>query len=137
MLNIHLNINFLMTEVLESNITSFILDGVLYCVASGVLKQDEMFQIARKLIKTAREKNLHKYLFDHRNIAFRFEKSELYHLSFHLKDLGLKEDDKVAVLLPDDSLNQWYAGFETSSVLHGNKVKIFNNEDIALQWLKQ
>ena len=127
-----------MTELLESNVTSFISDGVLYGVASGVLKRDEMFQIVGKLIKTAKEENLHRYLFDHRKVTLKFEKSELYQLSFQLKDLGLREDDKVAVLLPDDLFyNHWYAGFETSSILHGNKVKLFNSEDTALQWLKK
>lgn len=68
----------------------------------------------------------------------KFEKTELYHVSHQLKEFGLIENDKFAVLLPnDDYFYQWHISFEASSVFHGNKVKLFNDEDTALQWLKQ
>lgn len=127
-----------MSEPLEYTITSFISNGILYSVASGSLKREDMFQQVKEIIEKAKEENLHRYLFDHRKVALDFEKSDIFHLSHQLKDLGLKEEDKVAVLLPnDDYFHQWYTRFETSSVFHGNKVKIFNGESEALQWLKQ
>ena len=126
-----------MSEPLECTITSFISDDILFSVASGSLKLEAMFQQVMEIIAKAKEEDIHRYLFDHRNVALDFEKSDIFHLSHQLKDLGLKEGDRFAVLLPDDSyFHQWYTRFETSSVFHGNKVKIFNDESEALQWLK-
>ena len=127
-----------MKETLENKITSFISDGILFGIASGVLHTDEMFQYAKSLIETAKKENLHRYLFDHRKVILDFQNYEVIHLSHKLKDLGLKADDRIAVLLPDDTnFDVLYSSFETSSVFHGNKVKLFNDEDAAVQWLKQ
>jgi hypothetical protein len=127
-----------MSEPLECTITSFISDGILYGIANSILQLEAMFQQVMELIEKAKEEDIHKFLFDHHNVTLDFDKSNIFHLSHQLKDLGLKEEDKFAVLLPADSyFHQWYTRFETSSVFHGNKVKIFNNESNALRWLKQ
>ena len=127
-----------MTETLKNKLSSFISDGIIYGVASGILNTDEMVQQAKDLIDTAKKENVHRYLFDHRQVVFDFQKYDVFHLSHQLKDLGLTSDDKIAVLLPDDtSFDLWYSSFETSSVFHGNKVKLFNDEDAAVHWLKR
>lgn len=127
-----------MIETLEHNISFSILDGILYSVANGALERDEMYLYARELVEKGKRNNIHKYLCDHRNINLKFEKIELYHVSHKLHELGFDQDDKIAILLPNDEyFYQWYVSFETSSVFHGNQVKLFYDKDEAVKWLKK
>lgn len=127
-----------MTETLENKTTFFISNDVIYGIASGVLNTHDMMRQTKELIKKGKEENIRRFLFDHRSVKLDLNEIHAFHFSNQLKELGLNEDDKIAVLLPSNPFfDQWYSSFETSSVFQGNKIKIFNDEDAAVQWLKQ
>ena len=103
-------------------------------------KVDVTTEIARswlsELANYSRESGVHNYFFDVRNVKNISNVTDNYNFAHHdVSSLNIEKTGRHAILVsPDDHSHDF---IETSMLNAGYNVKIFHDEDQAINWLEE
>lgn len=102
---------------------------------SGVITWNEQKKIGQELFGLAKDKGAKLFLTDHRNLKNSLSILEIDDLPKMLKQTGAKSSHKIAVLY-NKSHEKKYSFFQSAAYLASLNVKVFTDEQKALQWLQ-
>lgn len=112
-------------------------DGIIHAQMSGIVTWDENKKMAEEVFSFGCSKGAHRYLLEHPQIELNLTVLQIDSLPNLLKELGLRTEDKLAVLIdPTSDYDEELKFFEKVSRLASLQVRYFTDFEKAISWLK-
>ena len=101
--------------------------------------QPRIYESSKTIIKTAKDKNIQKYLCDASELLLTAKRAELFELPNSLyNERGMEPTSRIAIIQPKDqhatTLAQFYI-YATQSL--GWFAELFSNRKKAIEWLNE
>lgn len=110
-------------------------EKVVFIETSGVIDWDEHEQMCREAYRVAQEHGAHKYLADYRKLEEALPVLQINDLPRMLREIGLRGEDKVAVVY-HPKLENKFKFFRSVSKYALFNIELFTDKDKAMKWLK-
>ncbi|MFA5252171.1 MAG: hypothetical protein WC454_06270 [Phycisphaerae bacterium] len=111
--------------------------GIIHTKMSGVITWDENKKMSEEVFSFARSKDSHRYLLEHPQIEHKLSFLQIDDLPKLLKEVGLRAEDKLAVLACScNPCSKELKFFENVSRLASLQVRHFTDFEQAVNWLK-
>jgi hypothetical protein len=108
--------------------------GVVEVTVVGPIRVEQVAEMARQIIATARDKRCYKCLIDYRHAEADFSTLDAYTFMTGLKELGATFTDRVAIVYSTDAAKHRFA--ETVSLNRGwANIRYFSDIESATDWL--
>lgn len=112
-------------------------EGILQITAHGVMDAGKVRQMAAEAVASGLNHGLNRVLVDSRDMTLEMTTLAIYNLPKTLMELGLERTDRVAhVVSPNGPGNRDLEFYETVSRNRGLQVRLFSDQDAALDWLR-
>ena len=111
-------------------------DGIVYGKTSGVIDIESLWKYNNEMIATARKHGSHKFLTDLIDTTGSFTILDIDDIPKGMAELGLKPEDKIAVLVsPELEKRKDFSFFKDLAIIHSIQFASFSDKDKAIAWL--
>ena len=111
-------------------------DGIVSIKTSGPITWDEHKKMCEEALSFGRVHKSHKFFADHRNLESRLSVLQIDDLPQMFREIGVKNEDKVAVLYDPSNYGEDFKFFQSVSNIALLNFRIFTEENKAMDWLK-
>ena len=112
-------------------------DGIVCAKTTGLITWNDNKKMSEEVLSLIRQKGLHKVLIDHRDMIPNLSVLEIDSMPRMFKEIGVSQQDKVAVLYKTSSSRESnFLFFQNVLRLESLQFKNFTDKAEALAWLK-
>ena len=103
---------------------------------SGTVTLEGIKKVSAELVEFAKQKVANRFITKFCDISQDISIVEIYNLPKIMRDLGIKNSDRIAIVYPTDSpLKSLFAFFDTRCFNSSLDMKVFSNFDKGYDWL--
>lgn len=112
-------------------------NGIVSAKTSGPADWEQIRKMCEEVLALGRSNGSHRFLVDHRRIEHGLTILQVDDLPGMFKQIGVTPKDKIAIVFdPASKMSEAFVFFRNTSFLASLQVRIFDNPDDAIAWLK-
>jgi hypothetical protein len=112
-------------------------DGIVCVKTAGLITWDDNKKMSEEVLSFIRQKGLHRVLIDHRDMIPNLSVLEIDSMPRMFKEIGVSQQDKVAVLYKASSPRESnFLFFQNILRIESLQFKNFTDKAEAIAWLK-